>query len=118
MACGIYSQITQTNREIQIESRRGSISFDDYIIAIFDVLHHVIGLAMECIVIPCGSYLKVPAVADAYIGCQGTVNHLIAKDNVDQRTYFEYYNFAKNKLDIYDGSVKTEEQYYSKTAAA
>ena len=54
----------------------------------------------------------------AYIGCQGTVNHLIAKDNVDQRTYFEYYNFAKNKLDIYDGSVKTEEQYYSKTAPA
>lgn len=54
----------------------------------------------------------------AYIGCQGTVNHLIAKDNIDQRTYFEYYNFAKNKLDIYDGSVKTEEQYYSKTAPA
>ena len=54
----------------------------------------------------------------AYIGCQGTVNHLIAKDNVDQRTYFEYYSFAKNKLDIYDGSVKTEEQYYSKTAPA
>ncbi len=54
----------------------------------------------------------------AYIGCQGTVNHLIARDNTDQSIYFEYYNFAKNKLDIYDGSVKTDEQYYSKTASA
>lgn len=54
----------------------------------------------------------------AYIGCQGTVNHLIAREYSDQSIYFEYYNFAKNTLNIEDGSVKTEEKYYSKTAPA
>lgn len=52
----------------------------------------------------------------AYIGCLGTVNHLIAKDNRDQLTYYEAYNFAKGKLTIEDGSLKTAERYYSKTA--
>ena len=54
----------------------------------------------------------------ATIGCQGTVNHLIARENSDQSIYFEYYNFAKDKLRIEDGSVKTDEAYYSKTAPA
>lgn len=54
----------------------------------------------------------------AYIGCLGTVNHLIAKDNRDQLTYYEAYNFAQGKLTVEDGSLKTAGQYYSKTAAA
>ena len=54
----------------------------------------------------------------AYIGCLGTVNHLIAKDNRDQLTYYEAYNFAQGKLTVEDGSLKTAGQYYSKTEAA
>lgn len=54
----------------------------------------------------------------AYISCAGTVNHLIAKDDRDQSTYFDYYNFAAGKLAIEDGSVKTDAAYYSKTAPA
>lgn len=54
----------------------------------------------------------------AYIGCQGTVKHLIARENSDQSIYYEYYNFAKDKLRIEDGSIKTDEAYYSKTAPA
>ena len=54
----------------------------------------------------------------ATINCLGTVNHLIAKDNRDQKVYYEAYNFASGKLAIEDGSLKTDEQYYSKTATA
>lgn len=54
----------------------------------------------------------------AYIGCLGTVKHLIAKDNRDQLVFYEAYNFASGKLVIEDGSLKTEDQYYSKTAPA
>lgn len=54
----------------------------------------------------------------AYINCAGTVNHLIAKDNRDQKTFYEAYSFAGGKLTIEDGSLKTDAQYYSKTAPA
>lgn len=54
----------------------------------------------------------------AYIYCAGTVNHLIARDNRDQSIFYEAYNFASGKLTIDDGSLKTEETYYSKTASA
>lgn len=54
----------------------------------------------------------------AYINCAGTVNHLIAKDNRDQSTYYEAYSFASGKLVIEDGSLRTEDSYYSKTASA
>ena len=54
----------------------------------------------------------------AYINCTGTVNHLIARDNRDQSTFYDAYNFAAGRLVIEDGSLKTEEQYYSKTASA
>ena len=54
----------------------------------------------------------------AYINCTGTVNHLIASDNRDQSTFYDAYNFAVGRLVIEDGSLKTEEQYYSKTASA
>lgn len=54
----------------------------------------------------------------AYINCAGTVNHLIAKDNRDQSTFYEAYSFASGKLVIEDGSLRTEDQYYSKTASA
>ena len=54
----------------------------------------------------------------AYINCAGTVNHLIAKDNRDQSTFYDAYSFAAGKLVIEDGSLRTEDKYYSKTAAA
>lgn len=54
----------------------------------------------------------------ATINCVGTVNHLIAKDNRDQSTFYEAYSFAAGKLVIDDGSLKTEDKYYSKTAPA
>ena len=54
----------------------------------------------------------------AYINCAGTVNHLIARDNRDQSTFYEAYSFTSGKLVIEDGSLKTEDQYYSKTASA
>lgn len=54
----------------------------------------------------------------AYISCVGTVNHLIARDNQDQSVYYEAYSFSANKLVIEDGSLKTDAQYYSKTATA
>lgn len=54
----------------------------------------------------------------ATINGVGTVNHLIAKDNRDQLVFYEAYSFAAGKLVIEDGSLKTEEQYYSTAAPA
>lgn len=54
----------------------------------------------------------------ASVNVAGTVNHLIAKDNRDQSTFYEAYNFSAGKLVIEDGSLRTETQYYSKTASA
>lgn len=50
----------------------------------------------------------------ANVSCKGTVDHLIGKDN--SNTYYDFYNFAADKLLIENGSVKTEEAYFSKTA--
>ena len=33
-------------------------------------------------------------------------------------TYYDYYNFAANKLFTEDGALRTDAQYYSKTAPA
>lgn len=47
----------------------------------------------------------------ATIGCQGAVNHVIAKDDTWVR--YEYYSVAKGKLEILAGSWQTENGYYS-----
>ena len=49
----------------------------------------------------------------ATIGSQGTVNHVIAKDDAWVR--YEYYSVAKGKLEIESGSWRTAEGYYSTT---
>ncbi len=54
----------------------------------------------------------------ATINGVGTVNHLIAKDNRDQSTFYEAYNFAAGKLVVEDGSLKTDTKDYSTTAPA
>ena len=54
----------------------------------------------------------------AYINVVGTVNHLSAKDGQTMETYYDYYNFAANKLYTEDGALRTDAQYYSKTAPA
>lgn len=54
----------------------------------------------------------------AYINCAGTVNHLIAKDNRDQHTFYEGYSFASGKLVIEDGALRTAESDYSQAAPA
>ncbi len=54
----------------------------------------------------------------ATINGVGTVNHLIAKDNRDQSTFYEAYSFAAGKLVIEDGSLKTDAKDYSTTASA
>lgn len=54
----------------------------------------------------------------AYITVVGTVNHLSAKDGQTMETYYDYYNFAANKLFTEDGALRTDAQYYSKTAPA
>ncbi len=46
----------------------------------------------------------------------GTVNHLIGESNVT--TYYDLYNIAAGKLVIENGSVMTEEAYYSKAPDA
>ena len=51
----------------------------------------------------------------AYITVVGTVNHLSAKDGQTMETYYDYYNFAANKLYTEDGALRTDAQYYSKT---
>lgn len=46
----------------------------------------------------------------------GTVGHLVGRDN--DGVYYDYYAFAKGKLLIEDGNVKTDEEFYSKTPVA
>lgn len=53
---------------------------------------------------------------NAEVTVAGTVGHLVGKD--DQGVYYDYYAVQKGRLWIWDGTVKTEEQYYSKTPVA
>lgn len=46
----------------------------------------------------------------------GTVNHLTGSDSL--KTHYDYYSFPAGKLVINDGSVKTDETLFSKTAPA
>lgn len=50
---------------------------------------------------------------NANVTVAGTVGHLIGKDNTT--TYYDFYNVAAGKLVISNGTVKTEESYYSTT---
>lgn len=52
----------------------------------------------------------------ATVGCQGTVGHLIAKDDAD--VIYEYYNIAKGRLNVENGDLKTDAAYYSTTPSA
>ncbi len=52
------------------------------------------------------------------IGCNGKVWHLNAYSINAPKTFYNLYNFSKNKLVIEDGSLKTEYYYYDKTTAA
>lgn len=52
----------------------------------------------------------------AYITVAGTVKHLTGSD--PYQTYYDFYSFAKGKLVIEDGRVKTAETDYSTTPAA
>lgn len=52
----------------------------------------------------------------ASVGCQGTVGHLIAKDDTWVR--YECYNIAKGRLDVEKGDLKTDAAYYSTTPSA
>ena len=52
----------------------------------------------------------------ANVECLGTVDHVKTYD--DDYVYYEYYNFAKSSLKIENGSLRTEESKYSKTAPA
>lgn len=52
----------------------------------------------------------------ATVNCQGTVGHVIAKDDTWVR--YEYYNVAKDQLKIESGGWQTDEAYYSTTPGA
>lgn len=52
----------------------------------------------------------------ATVGASSTVAHLKAYG--PSRVFYEIFNVATNKLSISDGSLKTEEQYYSKVPVA
>lgn len=51
---------------------------------------------------------------NATVAVVGTLSHLKASDSGDGGIYFEYYNFPAGKFYMEYGTVKTEEQYYSK----
>ena len=53
---------------------------------------------------------------NAQVVVAGTAGHVVGKDA--SRTYYDLYNFAKGKLSIEDGSIRTEEAYYSTTPSA
>ncbi|MBO4982331.1 MAG: hypothetical protein J6C84_10670 [Lachnospiraceae bacterium] len=65
------------------------------------------------------SYLEIIGTNDVHanIYVHGTVSHVKAVDEASIVCY-EYYDFAKGKLEISDGSVQTDEAYYSKTPSA
>lgn len=52
----------------------------------------------------------------ASVSCEGTVGHLITKDVTGVRD--EYYNIAKGRLDVSEGSFDTLPEYYGTTPAA
>lgn len=53
---------------------------------------------------------------NATVAVGGTVGHV--KGSSNQQTYYELYNFEADRLYIQDGSLKTEEKYYSTTPQA
>lgn len=59
-----------------------------------------------------GSEVEVHAT----VGCQGTVGHLIAKDDTWVR--YECYNIAKGRLDVERGTLNTDAAYYSSAPSA
>lgn len=62
------------------------------------------------------SFLVNDTLLHATVSVNGTVNHLIGKDNV--QLHYEHYNFAAGKLVIVDGDVETDPAYYSNTPSS
>lgn len=62
------------------------------------------------------SFLVNDTLLHATVSVNGTVNHLIGKDNV--QLHYEHYNFAAGKLVITDGDVKTDPADYSNSPSA
>ena len=52
------------------------------------------------------------------IGCKGTVGHLNAHSKDNARTFYNFYNFAKDSFVMESGCILTDESKYSKTASA
>lgn len=70
-----------------------------------------------------GNVTELIATADyeafnSNIGCSGTVWHLNAYSINAPRTFYNLYNFSKDRLDISDGNLKTDPVYYDATAPA
>lgn len=61
-------------------------------------------------------FLVNDTLLHANVGVNGTVNHLIGKDNV--QVHYEHYNFAAGTLVITDGDVKTDPANYSNTPSS
>ncbi len=63
-------------------------------------------------------YLELIGTTDvtSTIAVLGTADHVYAKD--DTRVYYDLYQFTAGKLRIEDGSLRTENKYYSTTAPA
>lgn len=59
------------------------------------------------------SFLVNDTLLHGTVTVNGTVDHLIGKDNI--QLHYEHYNFAAGKLVITNGDVKTDAAYYSNT---
>lgn len=62
------------------------------------------------------SFLVNDTLLHANVSVNGTVGHLIGKDNV--QLHYEHYNFAAGTLVITDGDVKTDPANYSNSPSA
>lgn len=62
------------------------------------------------------SFLVNDTLLHANVSVNGTVDHLIGKDNI--QTHYEHSNFAAGTLVITDGDVKTDPANYSNTISS
>lgn len=62
------------------------------------------------------SFLVNDTLLHATVSVNGTVDHLIGKDNI--QLHYEHYNFAAGTLSIVNGDVKTDSANYSNAPSA
>jgi len=55
---------------------------------------------------------------ESTIGCSGTVAHLYGYSPSEERTYYDYYDFKKDTLAIYNGGFQTPNGAFSYTPTA